>query len=104
MSGYALSRAADQDFENIFEFGIDTFGLDQALSYQNGMKQRFDILAEQPQLYPPSIISALVTGAVFTAHIRFTIALMARVFLSRASSASKVSLALFHELPAPRIA
>lgn len=27
MSGYALSRAADQDFENIFEFGIDTFGL-----------------------------------------------------------------------------
>ena len=52
MSGYALSRAAAQDFENIFEFGIDTFGLDQALSYQNGMKQRFDILAEQPQLYP----------------------------------------------------
>ena len=39
MSGYALSRAADQDFENIFEFGIDTFGLDQALSYQDGLKQ-----------------------------------------------------------------
>jgi len=52
MPGYALTCAADQDFENIFEFGIDTFGLDQALSYQNGMKERFDKLAEQPQLYP----------------------------------------------------
>jgi toxin ParE1/3/4 len=52
MPGYELSCAADQDFENIFEFGIDTFGLDQALSYQNGMKERFDKLAEQPQLYP----------------------------------------------------
>lgn len=52
MSGYALSRAADQNFENIFEFGIDTFGLDQALSYQDGLKQRFDKLAEQSQLYP----------------------------------------------------
>lgn len=52
MPAYELTYAADQDFENIFEFGIDTFGLNQALSYQNGMKERFDKLAEQPQLYP----------------------------------------------------
>ena len=52
MPGYELTCAADQDFEDIFEFGLDTFGVDQALSYQNGMKQRFAKLAEQPKLYP----------------------------------------------------
>ena len=52
MAGFELTAAADQDFENIFAFGLDTFGVDQALSYQNGMKRRFDKLAEQPKLYP----------------------------------------------------
>jgi len=52
MGHYELSEAADRDFENIFNFGIDRFGLVQALDYQSGMKQRFDELAEQPQLYP----------------------------------------------------
>jgi len=47
-SPYELSEAADRDFENIFHFGIDTFGLARALSYQRGMKKRFDELAEQP--------------------------------------------------------
>ncbi len=51
MARYRLTRAADEDFENIFVFGIDTFGFDQAIKYQNGIKQRFDELAEQPQLY-----------------------------------------------------
>ena len=52
MASYKLARAAEQDFENIFGFGIDTFGLDQALSYQNGMRQRFEKLVEQPKIYP----------------------------------------------------
>ncbi|MBK6738010.1 MAG: type II toxin-antitoxin system RelE/ParE family toxin [Haliea sp.] len=52
MAGYELTYAADQDFENIFEFGLDTFGVDQAFKYQNGMMQRFAKLAEQPKLYP----------------------------------------------------
>ena len=52
MAGYELTYAADQDFENIFEFSLDTFGVDQAMSYQNGLKQRFAKLAEQPKLYP----------------------------------------------------
>ncbi|MBC8241288.1 MAG: type II toxin-antitoxin system RelE/ParE family toxin [Alphaproteobacteria bacterium] len=52
MGSYKLSKAADEDFENIFDYGIDTFGLDQAVRYQNSMKQRFDTLAEQPDLYP----------------------------------------------------
>ena len=52
MASYELSQAAERDFESIFEYGIETFGLDQALRYQNGMVQRFDKLAEQPRLYP----------------------------------------------------
>ncbi|WP_417409654.1 type II toxin-antitoxin system RelE/ParE family toxin [Hoeflea sp.] len=51
MERYRLSKAADQDFERIFEFGIDQFGPAQALDYQNGMKQRFEQLATQPKLY-----------------------------------------------------
>ena len=51
MVRYRLTQAADQDFERIFEFGIDQFGLAQALDYQKGMKHRFDHLAQQPNLY-----------------------------------------------------
>ncbi len=51
MVRYRLTRAADQDFERIFEFGIDRFGLEKALDYQRGMTQRFGELAEQPELY-----------------------------------------------------
>ena len=52
MASYELAQAADEDFENIFDFGINTFGLHRALKYQNSMKQRFGELAEQPKLYP----------------------------------------------------
>ena len=52
MASYELSQAAERDFESIFEYGIETFGLDQALRYQNAMVQRFAKLAGQPRLYP----------------------------------------------------
>ena len=52
MAHYKLSKAADKDFENIFNFGIDTFGLNQALEYLLGIKRRLVELAEQPKLYP----------------------------------------------------
>ena len=52
MALYELSKAADEDFENIFNFGIDTFGLAQAIDYQQGMKKRLEELADQPERYP----------------------------------------------------
>lgn len=52
MRRYELTDAADKDFERSFAYGIDTFGLDRALKYHDGMKRRFDALAEQPELYP----------------------------------------------------
>ena len=51
MASYKLSQAADEDFENIFNYGIDTFGLEQAVVYQTGMKMRFGEMAENPMLY-----------------------------------------------------
>jgi toxin ParE1/3/4 len=51
MARYELSKAADKDFEDIFNFGLDTFGIAQALDYQVGLEQRFAELAEQPGLY-----------------------------------------------------
>ena len=56
MARYELSKAADLDFENIFEFGLDTFGLVQAMDYQRGMVKRFVELAEKPEHYPQSNI------------------------------------------------
>jgi toxin ParE1/3/4 len=53
MDLYRLTRAADEDFERIFEFGIDRFGLEQALSYQNGMTRRFGEIAAHPKRYQP---------------------------------------------------
>ncbi len=51
MAPYELTQAADEDFENIFNFGIDTFGLAQAIDYQQGMKKRFEELANHPERY-----------------------------------------------------
>ena len=51
MASYSLSQAADEDFENIFNYGIDTFGFEQAVVYQMGMKVRFDEIAANPMLY-----------------------------------------------------
>ena len=69
MAGYELTYAAYQDFENIFAFSLDTFGVDQAMSYQNGLKQRFAKLAEQPKLYPTvDHIRASYRRSVYGSH------------------------------------
>ena len=86
MARYELSCTADQDFEKIFEFGIDTFGLDQALKYQNGMKQRFSELAEQPNLYP--VVDHIRRGyrrSVYKSHSIYYQIESGRVFIVRIS-------------------
>ena len=51
MGRFRLSKEAVKDFDNIYDYGIDTFGLEQATLYQNQLKQRFLEIAESPQLY-----------------------------------------------------
>ena len=41
MAKYRLSSAADQDFELLFEYGIDNFGLAKAKSYIDGLTIQF---------------------------------------------------------------
>lgn len=102
MANYELSQAAERDFESIFEYGIDTFGLDQALRYQNGMVQRFDKLAAQPRLYPAVDHIRAGYRRQCMAPIRSTIALIATVLSLRVSWASRISPTLLLELRAVR--
>lgn len=51
MAKYRLSSNADQDFEQLFEYGIDNFGLVRAKSYVNGLIIQFQSIAENPLHY-----------------------------------------------------
>ncbi len=84
MGRYELAKAADRDFENIFDFGIDAFGLAQALDYQNGMKQRFVELAKQPKLF--AAVDHIRKGyrrSVYNAHSIYYRIEAERVFIVR---------------------
>lgn len=43
MASYRLTCAAEKDFEAIFDFGIDRFGLDQALTYRRSVYRAHSI-------------------------------------------------------------
>ena len=51
MANYRLSSAADQDFEQLFEYGIDNFGLARAKAYVDGLIIQFQSIAENPWHY-----------------------------------------------------
>jgi toxin ParE1/3/4 len=51
MANYKLSSAADKDFEQLFEYGIDNFGLSKAKSYVEGLIIKFQTIAENPLHY-----------------------------------------------------
>lgn len=51
MAKYRLSNAAEQDFEQLFEYGIDNFGLAQAKSYVAGLSIQLQSIANNPLYY-----------------------------------------------------
>ena len=51
MATYKLSAAADQDFEQLFEYGIENFGLAKAKSYIDGLIIQFQSIAENALHY-----------------------------------------------------
>ena len=53
MAEYKLTEQADTDFEEIFSYGIDRFGIVQAEKYHLGMIARFNLIAQNPLLYTP---------------------------------------------------
>lgn len=52
MRKYRLSKRAEYDLAAIANYGDEHFGFEQSDRYREQLKQRFSILAEQPQLYP----------------------------------------------------
>ncbi len=50
MKRFTLSKTADKDFELIFMYGIDNYGLDKATIYQNNLIDRFHRIAQEPLL------------------------------------------------------
>ena len=52
MSKYRLTQQAEHDLLNIALYGIEQFGIEQSRRYYDKLKQHFDKLAEQPELYP----------------------------------------------------
>ena len=46
---YELSQEADRDLEDIFDYTLEAFGLDQAVSYVSGFDDVFVMLAGNPE-------------------------------------------------------
>lgn len=52
MTHYKLSPQAAEDLEQIIDYGIDRFGVEQTLNYVQKLKQHFATLVEKPKAYP----------------------------------------------------
>ena len=50
MGVYSLSNAAEADFENLYEYGILTFGIEQARQYALLLKDGMQTLADNVKL------------------------------------------------------
>ena len=52
MSEYELAPAAEQDLLDIAHYGLTNFGIAQSEQYRDGLKSRFQEIADNPQRYP----------------------------------------------------
>lgn len=71
MPGHRLSREAVADIEAIGDYGIETFGLTQALKYHVGLESRFELLSEFPRIGSPATICGQASSAGHTSLMRF---------------------------------
>ncbi|BCG62633.1 MAG: toxin ParE1/3/4 [Methyloprofundus sp.] len=51
MADFKLNKAAEEDLEHIYEYGIISFGLKQADDYYDGLIDHFHKLADNPYLW-----------------------------------------------------
>jgi toxin ParE1/3/4 len=49
MPPYTLSKAAENDIASIADYTVETFGIDQAIAYRDGLIRAFGFLAEFPR-------------------------------------------------------
>lgn len=52
MQTYSLTKEADNDLVNIFNYGIEHFGVEVALQFYHDLNSTFDAIAATPEHYP----------------------------------------------------
>ena len=50
MKKIILSKAADADLEDIFDYTLEEFGLDRAVSYVSGFDDTFEAISENQEI------------------------------------------------------
>lgn len=51
MADYSLTGSAKSDISNLYEYGVDRFGLFQADDYLSGLFSHFEQIATTPRLF-----------------------------------------------------
>jgi len=74
MVNYKLNEEADKDLDRLYEYGVLSFGLDQADRYYEGLIERFYELVDNPKLW--QAVDYIRTGYRLMPVIRFIIVLM----------------------------
>lgn len=49
---YRLTSKAADDYERLYQYGIENFGYQQADNYAEGMENQFEIIGDNPLRYP----------------------------------------------------
>tara|TARA_R100000789_G_C2944181_1_gene133020 strand:+ start:55 stop:348 length:294 start_codon:yes stop_codon:yes gene_type:complete len=81
MNHYILSQKTHDDIDDIYEFGVDEFGQDQALEYLIGLRTHFQFILKNPHigknrdeikegLFSFPYVSHIVFYRIFNNHIR----------------------------------
>ena len=72
MADYSLTNKATADLEDIYDYSITMFGLDQARSYVLGLHRLFKTLAENPTMgRPAEVIGLDIRRLEYRSHVTF---------------------------------
>ena len=71
MQIYKLTQEADFDLENIFNYGVDNFGVNAAVLFYQGISETFEKIAGSPDRYPKIDILPEYRRAVFQTYSIF---------------------------------
>ncbi len=84
MVSYSLTREADLDLEEIYEYTIHKFGLEQADKYLLGLHDRFQILVQNPMLgRSADEVKAKLRRFEYQSHIVFYVSDIDKILVMR---------------------
>ena len=95
MQRFELSNDADQDLENIFSFGIDNFGVEQAIAFYYSFSEIFNSICANPEHY--QVVDHIKKGyrrAVYKTYSVFFIERNEYIEITRVLRKDDITLAL----------